>query len=185
MQMMSMAGKKAPNFKTKDVFGETVELYKRNEGYTLLAFLRYSGCPWCNLAINRLTLEHKQLKQESCDVIAFIQSESEHIMENIYGRHELKPSFPIIADHGMKIYKKYGVELSITSPFTSITQIPHWLEHIRKLGFNQKKIDGNFFLVPAWYLVNNTTRKIIKCGKASNFYDHEAFIDIYDSLTFG
>jgi peroxiredoxin Q/BCP len=180
-----MTGKKAPNFKTEDVLGDSVELYKQDEGYTLLVFLRYSGCPWCNLAIHRLALEYGELKREGCDVIAFIQSESKGVMENIYDRHELKPKFPIIADHGMKIYKKYGVDLSITSPLTLITHIPHWLNDIRKLGFNQKKIDGNFFLVPAWYLVNNATHKIIKSGKASNFYDHEAFIDIYDSLTFG
>jgi peroxiredoxin len=185
MQTTSKDSKLALNFKTKDVFGSKVELYKYDEGYTLLVFLRYSGCPWCNLAIHRLVLEYKELTAERCKVIAFVQSRPDDIMTNIYGRHEPKPQFPIVADHEMKIYKKYGVSSSLASTFGIIVNMPHWLDHIKKLGYNQKKIDGKFFLVPAWFLVNNVTREIVKKGKASNFYGHESFIDIYDSLTFG
>ena len=177
-------GQKAPRFKAIDVFGSTVNLADYNTEYTLLVFLRYSGCPWCNLAIHRLTLEYKQLTNNKCQVIALVQSNRQNIVKNIYDRHEPKPPFPIIPDHQMKFYKQYDVEISKQAAFGFIYHLPHWLESVRKLGFNQKKLDGNFFLVPAWFLINNKTQKIVRSERGVSFYKHETFTSIYDSLTF-
>ncbi len=184
MQTIIIAGQKAPNFKSKDVFGSQVNLAEYNSGYTLLVFLRYSGCPWCNLAIHRLTLEYKRLTDKKCHVIVIVQSNRQNIVDNIYDRHKPKPPFPVIPDHEMKLYKLYGVEISKLAVFGFIRHLPQWLEAVRKLGYSQKKLDGNFFLVPAWFLINNRTRKIIKSDRGVSFYEHESFISIYDSLTF-
>ncbi len=175
---------KAPNFKAIDVFGSPVDLASHRSGYTLLVFLRYSGCPWCNLAIHRLTLEYKRLTDEKCHVIVIVQSNRKNIVDNIYDRHEPKPPFPIIPDHEMKLYKQYGVKISKLAVFGFIYHLPPWLESVRKLGYNQKKLDGNFFLVPAWFLINNETNKIVRSERGVSFFEHETFISIYDSLTF-
>ncbi len=53
----------APKFRVVDVFGRNINLTDYTEGYSLLVFLRYSGCPWCNLAIHRLSLEYERLKK--------------------------------------------------------------------------------------------------------------------------
>jgi peroxiredoxin Q/BCP len=179
-----IAGQNAPNFKAIDVFGSPVNLAEYDSGYTLLVFLRYSGCPWCNLAIHRLTLEYKRLTDKKCDVIVIVQSNRQNIVNNIYDRHTPKPPFPIIPDHEMKLYKRYGVEISKRAVFGFIYHLPEWLESVRKLGYSQKKLDGNFFLVPAWFLINNRTRKIVRSEAGVSFYEHETFISIYDSLTF-
>jgi peroxiredoxin len=175
---------KVPKIRTKDIFGSAVDLAEYKVGYSLLVFLRYSGCPWCNLAIHRLSIEYERLHKERCNVVAFIQSDKQSVIENIYKRHPLKPQFPIVADKQMKFYKQFGVDSSITGTFATITKLPYWLESVRKLGFRQKKLDGNFFLVPAWFLVNNTTGKIVKSERGVSFYNHETFLSIYDSLTF-
>jgi len=175
---------KAPLFKAVDVFGSKVNMVDYDDDYILLVFLRYSGCPWCNLAIHRLSLEYDQLKEYKCQVIAFVQSNKTNIMENIYERHEPQPQFPIIADQAMKYYKQFDVKLSLLGTVRSITKLPYWLQSITKYGFKQKKLDGNVFLVPAWFLINNRTGKIIKTERGVSFYDHETFINIYDSLIF-
>jgi peroxiredoxin len=176
---------KVPRFKATDVFGSEVNLAKYTDKYILLVFLRYSGCPWCNLAIHRLTLEYKQLKAENCQIIAFVQSDEKSVMANIYGRHKPRPEFPIIADQAMKFYKQFNVDVSMTASARMIAQVPYWLESVRKLGFKNKKVDGKLFLVPAWFLIDNSAGKIIRSEKGGDFYDHESFIKIYDSLTFG
>jgi peroxiredoxin Q/BCP len=176
---------KVPKFKATDVFGSKVNLSKYDNDYTLLVFLRYSGCPWCNLAIHRLTLEYKQLRAERCQIIAFIQSDEKSVMANIYKRHNPKPEFPIIADQTMKFYKQFNVDVSLTGSARMITKVPYWLESVRQLGFKNKKVDGKLFLVPAWFLIDNSLGKIIKSEKGGDFYDHESFIKIYDTLTFG
>lgn len=175
---------KAPTFATKDVFGKKVSFKDYKDGYLLLAFLRYSGCPWCNLAIHRLSLEYEQLKERGCDVLAFIQSDNDSVKDNIYGRHVPKPPFPIVADPQMKFYKLYGVNPSVLGTAQSITKIPYWLKSVYKLGFKQKRLDGKFFLVPAWFLINLRSGEIVKAEKGISFYDHETFVRLYNSLIF-
>jgi len=105
-------------------------------------------------------------------------------MKNIYDRHTPKPQFPIIADQQMKFYKQFGVDLSLLGTLKQITQIPQWITAVRKLGFKQSKIDGNLFLVPAWFLINNKSGKIVQSERGANFFDHESLTSIYQALTF-
>lgn len=173
-----------PNFVAEDIFGKKVALNDRQEGYSLLVFLRYSGCPWCNLAIHRLALENEQLKDLNCRVIAFVQSDEAAVKINIYDRHVPKPEFSIIADQAMKYYEMYNVKPSIMSSISTISKIPYWLQSVYKLGFKQRKMDGSMFLVPAWFLINHRTNKIVKQERGVSFYNHETFLNIYDSLYF-
>lgn len=175
---------KAPLFKAVDVFGKKFNLSTVKNEYVLLTFLRYSGCPWCNLAIHRLSLEYERMKQHDCQIVTFVQSDSKSVMQNIYDRHVPKPQFPIIADQVMEYYKLYSVEPRIIGTLKAITKLPYWLESVRKHGFKQKNIDGNLFLVPAWFLINTKTGKIVNSERGVSFYDHDTFISIYNSLTF-
>lgn len=184
MSSRIMINQKAPTFSTTDIFGHKINLANHTDDYTLLVFLRYSGCPWCNLAIHRLSLEYSRLKEDKCQIIAIVQSDKKSILENIYDRHEPKPQFPIIADSKMKYYKQFDVNVSIRRTLGEIKHIPEWLMSVRKLGFKQTKIDGNLFLVPAWFLINNSSGKIVRSERGVSFFDHETLTNIYTSLTF-
>ncbi len=177
-------GQQAPTFSVTDVEGNRIALNKIESRYILLVFFRYSGCPWCNLAIHRLSLEYPTLIENGCEVIAFVQSEKQHIIDNIYGRHTVKPEFSIVADRTRRIYELYHVRDSISAAVRTITKIPNWLHSIRKHGFNQSSVDGNLFLVPASFLIDGRTRKIIQTSYGSSYYETEAFIDIYKSVFF-
>jgi peroxiredoxin len=177
-------GALAPNFTDNDVSGNHISLDAIESRYILLAFFRYSGCPWCNVAIHRLSLEYETLRQHGCEVVAFVQSEKQTIVENIYGRHVVKPAFSIIADHERRIYDLYGVKDSLSAAVRSVTKIPIWLHSISKQGYKQRTIDGNLFLVPASFLIDGRSRKILQASYGSNFYETEAFMDIYKSVFF-
>jgi len=179
-----MVGEQAPDIQATDVTGKAVSLRARDEGYTLVAFLRYSGCPWCNLTIHRLSLEYKRLLESGCEVIAFIQSEGTDVLDNVYRRHEVTPMFPIIADHERRFYKKYGVGTSLRAAARSVTKLPAWVEAVKTHGWKQQKVDGNVFIVPAVFLISNRTGKIVQADYGSSFYDHETFIGLYESLLF-
>ncbi len=153
-------GDKAPNFIATDVNGNKINLHSIGSQYILLAFFRYSGCPWCNLAIHRLTLEQKHLKENGCTTIAFIQSDRSDIMSNIYDRHQVQPDFSIIADYEKAYYKMYGVTSSIKAVSKSISKIPHWVHAAKKHGFKQTKMDGDLFMVPAVFVINGRTKEI-------------------------
>lgn len=173
-----------PSFSVTDARGKKLRLENYKSKYILVVFLRYAGCPYCNLAVHRLSIEYEKLKDNGCEVIAFVQSSEENIVKNIYNRHAKKPQFSIVADPKLEVYKKYGVGVDVAASLKDITKIPYWLEAVRKHGFKQTTIDGNLFLVPAWFLINTEKKKIVKQQRGVSFYDHETFIDIYDSLIF-
>jgi len=176
-------GDKAPNFKLTDVFGKKVALDGYKNKTILVSFFRYAGCPWCNLAIARLTKEYPKLKEHNIEVICFVQSKKENIQTNIFDRHTPKPPFPIIADPNKEIYNKYGVKDSVVAGVKSITQIPAWVRATTK--YKQKKIDGSLLMVPAQFLVDSRDLTIIKAHYGANYNDQMPFIEIIDASIFG
>ena len=170
---------------TVDAYGKKIDLSAYNKKYVLVAFMRYAGCPYCNLAIHRLSVEYPLLQKNGCDVVVFVQSESDEIIKNIYDRHKLKPPFPIVPDLAKRFYDVYGVQSSKKAFFGGqVKALPYWLESVGKHGFKPGKLDGDYFLVPAMFLISTKTHKIVTARYGSSFYDHETFTNIYESLTF-
>ena len=67
-------GDTVPEFWTRDIAGSEVDSRKLKRN-TLIVFLRFAGCPFCNLAIYRLTLEHRLLKKQGCDVFVYFDND--------------------------------------------------------------------------------------------------------------
>lgn len=176
-------GDDTPSFDLSAIDGRRVRLSDYAGGYVLVAFLRYAGCPWCNLAVHRLAVEQPLLKDTGCEIITFIQSPKESIETNIMGRHKLTPRFPIIADPEMNIYEQFGVKPSVFSGLKhAIGNLPSWLQSVYKEGYNQTSVDGNLFLAPATFLVSSNDQKIIRIDYESDLYDHESFTRLYDTI---
>ena len=178
-------GQAAPGFSAVDVFDNSVKLTKYKDQYVLLAFMRYSGCPWCNLAVHRLSIEHTMLKKQRCEIIVVIQSTKENIISNIYDRHAIRPPFSIVADPEGKLYEKYHVGPSVKALAYSISQLPHWVHSVKEQGFKQSSVDGNLFMVPAWFMIAPKTQKIAKVHYGSSYYEHETFTEVYETLFAG
>ena len=184
LKMSISKASKAPGFRRKDIFGNVIDSKHYRDQHLLLVFLRYSGCPFCNLAVHRLALEHKLLKKSGCEVIAFMQSSPKNIIENIYDRHAVRPSFPIIADPDKRLYNRYGVRSSVGSLMYSIVKIPYWVHAVKSHGFKQKKIDGDLFLVPAMFLIGPDDQPILQTHTGNSLYDHTTMGKIYETLQF-
>ncbi len=106
------------------------------------------------------------------------------MVHNIYERHAVRPGFSIVADQERKYYDLYKVQPSVVAAARSLSKIPHWVNAVKTHGFKQGEVDGNVFMVPALFLVDAPSRKIIKAEYSSNFYDHLTFTGIYEALTF-
>ena len=171
-----------PTISTVDAMGEPFDLQNVTQQYALVSFLRYAGCPFCNLSIHRLVMEHKLLRDSGCEVIAFVQSSSKNIKKNIYDRHVLQPQFPIIPDQKMTYYKQFGIKPSYKTTKRMIEDIPHWVHAVRHHGFKQGKVDGSLFIAPALFLVHIPTMKIIHADYASDLFEHETFSPIYEKI---
>ncbi len=180
---MIAMGDVAPNFSIDAVDGRRITLSDYADGYVLVAFLRYAGCPWCNLAVHRLAVEQPLLKDSKCEVVAFVQSASEDIESNILNRHKLVPKFPIIADPGMAVYKEYGVKPSVPRGLKHmISNVPSWLQSVYKEGYKQTAVDGSLFLAPATFLIAPGDQRVVNVDYDSDLYDHDTFTKVYDAM---
>jgi len=179
-----MIGQPAPAFSVSDVYDKDVVLAKRPEGYTLIAFLKYAGCPWCNLAIHRLALESKMLARNDCDVIVFMQATKHHVIRSTHKHHTQALPFPLVADPHMEVYRKYGVNRSIRAVVRAINDIPAWVHAMRDRGLMQSGIPGDVFLAQALFLVSRQTQTIVQALYGKSLYDHHTFTPIYESLVF-
>lgn len=184
MRTLLQVGDKAPAIRTKDMSGKVFDLTKSASPHTLVTFLRYSGCPYCNLALHRLSLESNILKRNGCEIIAFVNSTDENIQKNIYDRQQFPITFPLIADIDQKWYKKFGVSPSLKTIPYCLTHIPEWLYSANNLGYKQANIDGNFFMVPAFFLIDKKGTIVYADYQAGLNYD-STFTPIYETLTFG
>lgn len=176
-------GDSAPAFAVTDIEGRKISLKDYKSKYLLIAFLRYAGCPWCNLAVHRLTLEQPLLKDSKCEVVVFIESSKYNIENNIMKRHKVSPQFPIISDQELNIYKKYSVQPStIKAMKHAIKNVPSWVSAVYKENYKQANVDGSMFTVPATFLISRETQKIISINYDADLYDHQSFTNIYDCL---
>lgn len=170
--------------RTLDTTGKIFDIKKSKSPYTLVTFLRYSGCPFCNLALHRLSIESKMLKRSGCDIVAFINSDVENIQKNIYDRQQFAIPFPLIADKDREWYKKFGVSPSLKTIPYCLTHVPEWLFSANKLGYKQANIDGNFFMVPAFFVMNNKGT-IVYADYQAGFNHDSTFTPVYETLRFG
>lgn len=174
-------GDKAPYFSVVDINGEKVEINKDNGKKIFLSFFRYSGCPWCNLAIYRLTEMAPDLEAQGVKVVCFVQSTQENIEKNIINRHDVKPPFTIVSDPNKIIYDLYGVEESALKYFTSLRKAPEWIYSSFKLNFKQPEVDGSVTLVPAQFLIDSD-ETIIKVHYGTDYADDMTYSEIQVAL---
>lgn len=176
-------GDKIPDFWTRDMDGREVDSREFTK-HTLVVFLRYAGCPFCNLAIHRLSYEYKMLQKNGCEVVAFVQSSESNIEEYILERQSSPPSFSVVSDQQQDIYKLFGVVPSATkaAKYTA-KNVVHWVDAVVNKSFTQGSIDGSAFMVPAYFLVD--PNGVIRLADYdASFYEDEVFLPIYEQLTF-
>ena len=118
----------APQFIVKDAFGKKIDLKSYAKHKTLISFFRYAGCPWCNLALHKLTQEFPILQKNGMEAIVFLQSDKDSIAQQVYERHTPKPPFAIVPDTTRSIYDLYGVQDSKVALAKSVRKLPQWVD---------------------------------------------------------
>lgn len=180
--MKLKVGQKAPYFKTTDVNGNNIDLKEYKDKKLILAFLRYAGCPFCNRILQNIIKQLDLLETEDVNVIAFFQSPSETVKEY---PAKLQPSFPIVPQPNKEIYDLYGVQSSVMGMAKKALDLPLFYDTLIKEGYRQGKIDGDFFLMPAYFLISPPDLTIRKTHYGVNFADDTPILDIRQFIDYG
>jgi len=106
----------APTLSTTDVYGQPFSLTSLKGSKVLLCFMRFAGCPVCNLRVHQLLKEKDAFTERNIKVVLIYESSKENMLEYLEGE---KYPFTFIADPENKFYKSYGLEKSWSKFFAS------------------------------------------------------------------
>lgn len=154
--MRLQAGQWAPDVEVSDVFGQAVSLKAWRGRPVLLSFYRYASCPLCNLRVRDLGEAVPELRALGLEVVGVFQSDAAGIRRHA-GRRQ--PPFALVADPGMALYRRYGVERG----WTALLRWPVMVAALRALaaGFLPGRVDGPIDRMPADFLVDADGRLVI------------------------
>ncbi len=120
---------------------------------TFLIFLRYMGCPFCQVDIMELCEEYGRFTAEKTQVVLVLQSKVETVRSQT-----LVPQIPfdIACDPEMKLYELYGVEAaaSMGKMLRPNKQLFHKTGMILKKKLKHGAYEGNEHQLPAIFLLD-------------------------------
>lgn len=144
-------GDKVPDFQTKDLDGNPIQISDYVGKKTLLCFFRFASCPLCSVRVAQIIQNYPEYKKQGLNVIAVFESSPEYVKRYINDKR--KVPFPIIPDLEGELYKLYNVKKSIPATILGSFRIfkifKGLFDPATSLGFP----DGSVARVPADFLI--------------------------------
>ncbi len=145
------AGMKAPNFIYDTISRQSLDFYKTSRGKrSVLFFLRYTGCPICQMKIGEILRDHETFRTSGLDVYVVLQSGPSSVKEGLAGS---TVPFSIICDPEEKIFALYGVAPGNIFQYLAPSVIIKAMKASRA-GFKHGKKEGKEMQLPAVFIVN-------------------------------
>lgn len=144
----------APNFKANTVYDGEITLADLaiSGKKVLLAFHRYATCPICNFSLRQFEFRHQELADKGIIYLPVFHSNTENMKE----AYPTPPSFPIITDPDMKLYKLYKLKPSLLALLhpKAILDTLKLFNSIMQPGYKFKfSPDNTLFTRPADFLI--------------------------------
>lgn len=178
--MALISGQTAPDFSVTDIDGVTIRLADYAGKKLLICFFRYAGCPFCNILLNSLAERYPKLQEQGLEILAFIQSPGETVLGHTAKGQIPRTPFPLIADPEREVYDLYDVGTSLPKIARSIFIAPKLLTTMYKHRVIEGKIDGDMFLIPAFFLIGPDNLRIHEAYYSPDFSTMIPDVDIVD-----
>jgi thioredoxin-dependent peroxiredoxin len=149
----------APTFQTIDVFGNPVSLAQFKGKKIYLAFMRFAGCPVCNLRVHTLLKQGNAFKEKNIEVVLIYESSIENML--VYLNDETYP-FTFVADPQNSLYNAFGVETSFGKLLKSLFK--GMLDKVKKgekLFKKKPVLDGKVTRMEAEFLIDKNGKLLI------------------------
>ncbi|WP_184547832.1 redoxin domain-containing protein [Mucilaginibacter sp. FT3.2] len=165
----------APDFKAKDVQGNSVQLSSFKGKKVFLTFYRNVGCPVCNLRFHELLPLEKEFKDKGVIVLAIYES-SEANLKRYVGNETYYTE--MIANPKFDLYEKYAIERSTLKLLSSIYKgVIGKAEQGKKLYKEKFDQDGHANLLGGEFLIDENGK--IKTAYYNQFIgDHLPLKDL-------
>jgi len=173
MKQKLTPGMIAPNFTYDTISKQSLDFYKTTGGKrSVIFFLRYTGCPICQMKIGDLLRDHKEFRAAGLQVYVALQSTPASVKEGLAGH---KAPFTIVCDPEEKIFALYGVAPGNLLGYLTPSVIIKAMKASRA-GFKHGKKEGKEMQLPAVFIVNGD-------GKIAYAYYGKNIGDVPDNRT--
>lgn len=167
-------GEKAPDFQVTDMNQKSISLVDFSGHYTLLSFMRYAGCPFCDMTLIKLVERYQNFSARGLEVVTFFQSPADTIEAYVLQR---QPPFSLVADPDRAVYDLYRIESSKVGLVTTLPAAVGVGAALLTGKTKQGKITGDGFLMPAQFVIGpDLTLQNVHYG--TNYGDKIPFIEI-------
>jgi peroxiredoxin len=100
-----------PRLEAKNIHGVEVSV-PRSAGWTHVQFRRFAGCPICNLHLQSFVARHSEVVDAGIREVVIFHSPDAELLP-----YQGRFPFDVIGDPQKMLYRKYGVESSISALF--------------------------------------------------------------------
>jgi len=144
------SGMKAPDHTFNTPWKKNIRLSDvAKERRTYLIFLRYMGCPLCQMKISRLKNDWELFKKADLNVVVVLQSEPENIT-SLVNKEDIP--FHIACDPDETFFHLYGVTPGSIFRYATPSVIKKAMQ-AKKMGFSHGKNEGNEMQLPGVFLI--------------------------------
>lgn len=151
MKQKLTPGMTAPNFTYDTISKHSLDFHKTTgRKKSVIFFLRYAGCPICQMKIGDLLKNHKEFRAAGLQVYVVLQSTPASIKE---GLAKLKVPFTIVCDPEEKVFALYSVAPGNLFGYLTPSVIMKAMKASRA-GFKHGKKEGKEMQLPAVFIVN-------------------------------
>lgn len=156
-------GNNAPNFRFDTPWASSQDFYETLQNQdAVLVFLRYHGCPVCQMEMANLKRDIKLFNQKGTRVFVFLQSSTNTLIPLL--KKEDWP-FDIICDPKGTIFQFYAVEPGGIMKYLHPAGLIAAIKAISQ-GFVHKKFEGKETQLPAVFVIkSDKTIKYAYYGK--------------------
>lgn len=150
--MRLKSGDRAPDFASNDIFGKRFELSALRGKHVLLAFHRFSSCPFCNFRVHQLRTRFRNYSSQGLNVVTVFESSEANLREGV-AKQDVP--FPIISNPDLSLYRTYGVENSRLGVLKTMIHAASTAKEAKKLGLVQPiEKEGDITRMPADFLID-------------------------------
>lgn len=144
-------GTTAPDFTFDTPWKQSLTFYDfLKEEKALLMFLRYMGCPLCQMKLSEMIQDADKFKDAYVNIFFVLQSQPEVIKESV---DEKDIPITIICDPDMEIFNLYKVYTGTLFGYITPGVIKKAMR-AKKEGFLHGKNEGKEFQLPAVFLID-------------------------------
>jgi len=154
MNQRLLAGDTAPDFSFDTPWKNGLSLYGSGQDEMVLFFLRYMGCPLCQLKISELVRDRSLFAERGLRLLVVLQSQPEVIAE-MYGESDMP--FTIVCDPEQRIFNLYGVLPGSVFRYVTPSVIGKVFK-AKKQGIQHGKSEGRELQLPAVFAIDKQKR---------------------------